>query len=71
MADEALTKCPKCGGAIERVLTTPNVAGIGRYHKRSDKDMERAGFVQYKKKGKGYYEKQFGGQGPQTLGRGL
>ncbi|MCY3021920.1 MAG: zinc ribbon domain-containing protein [Planctomycetota bacterium] len=70
MTDEALTKCPKCGGAIERVLTPPAVTGTKRYKKHSAKDMERAGFLQYKKVGKGYYEKQFGTQGPRTLGSG-
>jgi len=67
MTDTPLVTCPTCGGAIERILTTPAITGTKRYRKRSAKDMERAGFVQYKKMGKGYYEKQFGKEGPRTL----
>ena len=67
MADEPLTKCPTCGGAVERLIVTPSVTGTKHYKKHSGKDMERAGFVQYKRKGKGYYEKQFGREGPQIL----
>ena len=71
MADNALTQCPTCGGAVERVITPINISGHNRYNKkRSNKDLERAGFTQYKKKGKGYYEKQFGTGGPQTIRRG-
>lgn len=66
MSDESLAKCPQCGGAIERVLTTPSVTGTKRYKKHSAAQMANAGFTQYKRKGKGYYEKQFG-QGPPTL----
>lgn len=68
MSDDSLTKCPKCGGAVERVITPPNLNGVGfMSRKPSAKRMEQAGFVQYKRQGKGYYEKQFGKQGPSTL----
>ncbi len=67
MSDESLTQCPKCGEAIERMITLPNLNGAGKYKKPSDERMAKAGFVQYKRKGKGYYEKSFGSQGPQTL----
>lgn len=71
MADDALTQCPKCGGAIERVIMPINISGHNRYNKkRSDKDKANMGFTQYKKMGKGYYEKQFGSGGPQTIRRG-
>jgi len=66
MAAEPLTQCPQCGGAIERLLTTPSVTGTKRYKKHSPRQMAAAGFTQYKRKGHGYYEKQFG-QGPRTL----
>jgi putative FmdB family regulatory protein len=70
MSDAALTACPTCGGEVERVLQPINISGHNRYNKkRSNADMERAGFTQYKKKGKGYYEKQFGKGGPQTIRR--
>ena len=67
MSDESLTKCPSCGGAVERVIMAPNLNGVGFMAKKpSTKRMEQAGFTQYKRHGKGYYEKQFG-QGPSAL----
>jgi len=67
MSDEALTKCPKCGGEIERIITPPMLNGVGWMGRKPSPDrMAKAGFTQYKKHGKGYYEKQFG-QGPSTL----
>jgi putative FmdB family regulatory protein len=71
MSDNALTACPACGGEVERVVQPINISGHNRYNKkRSNADMERAGFTQYKKMGKGYYEKQFGKGGPQTIRKG-
>jgi len=66
MADDALTTCPKCGGEIERVIMPPNLNGAGKVKTPSDAQLSRSGFTQYKKKGKGYYEKSFGA-GPSTL----
>ena len=67
MSDDALKACPKCGGAVERVITAPNLNGVGLMARKPTADrMAKAGFTQYKKHGKGYYEKQFG-QGPSTL----
>ena len=66
MSDEALTKCPKCGEAVERIIMAPNVNGAGAVKKPTDSRMSKAGFTQYKRKGKGYYEKSFG-QGPSAL----
>jgi putative FmdB family regulatory protein len=71
MSEDALSVCPTCGGAIERVIQPVNFSGHSRYNKkRSNKDLANLGFTQYKKKGKGYYEKQFGSGGPQTIRRG-
>lgn len=66
MSDEALTKCPTCGGKIERVIMAPNLNGAGAMKKPTNDRMAKAGFTQYKRKGKGYYEKSFG-QGPSDL----
>ena len=66
MAEDALTACPTCGAPIERVISAPNVNGAGRVQKPSDAQLARAGFTQYKKSGKGYYEKTFGA-GPSSL----
>jgi len=66
MSEEALAKCPKCGGAIERLLTTPSVTGAKHYKKHSPRQIAEAGFTKYKRMGHGYYEKEFG-KGPQSL----
>ncbi len=66
MVEDALTACPTCGKPIERVVTAPNLNGAGRVHKPSDAQLARSGFTQYKKQGKGHYEKTFG-SGPSTL----
>ena len=66
MKDEPLTHCPKCGGEIERVIQPVNFGNIGRIRKPGDDRLARAGFTQYKRQGKGHYEKTFGG-GPEAL----
>ena len=66
MSEDALTKCPKCGKEIQRIIMAPNLNGAGAMKKPSDDRLAKAGFTQYKKKGKGYYEKTFGG-GPSSL----
>ena len=66
MVEDALSTCPKCGKAIERIVTAPNLNGVGRVQKPSDAQLARSGFTQYKKQGKGHYEKTFG-SGPSTL----
>ena len=66
MVEDSLTHCPTCGRAIERIVSAPNLNGVGRVHKPSDAQLARSGFTQYKKAGKGHYEKTFG-TGPSTL----
>jgi putative FmdB family regulatory protein len=66
MADEALAKCPVCGLPVVRMITAPNLNNAGKITKPSDRQLEQTGFTQYKRKGKGYYEKSFG-SGPSTL----
>ena len=66
MVEDALTKCPECGRAVERVVSAPMLNGVGRVQKPSDAQLARSGFTQYKKAGKGHYEKTFG-TGPSTL----
>ena len=67
MSDEPLSACPSCGGAIERIILPPNLNGVGFMgRKPSNERMAQAGFTQYKRSGKGYYEKQFG-KGPDAL----
>jgi putative FmdB family regulatory protein len=66
MSDDPLQRCPKCGKDVERQITAPNLSGVGPIQKPSDSRMSKAGFTQYKRVGKGCYEKSFG-QGPPTL----
>ncbi len=68
MSEDALTACPECGAPIERRIQAPNLGNIGNKLKGpSSSDIEKAGFTQYKRAGKGQYEKSFG-SGPSTLG---
>jgi putative FmdB family regulatory protein len=67
MSDNALAVCPKCGEVIERVILAPLLNGVGKMATSPSKSrMAAGGFTQYKRHGKGYYEKQFG-QGPSSL----
>ena len=61
--EQPLTVCPKCEGPVTKLISKPakpqkNILTSGNI---ADK-----GFVQYKKSGKGYYEKT-AGKGPDTL----
>ena len=52
----ALKTCPRCGGKIERLLSTPSV---GRSESGLHDRAKNAGFTTYKKTGKGEYEKKY------------
>jgi len=64
ISDPDLVVCPECGATVERVLSAPNLA-------RSDTSLdpanvEKHGFTQYRKSGKGVYEKT-AGKGPNVI----
>lgn len=64
ITDAALEQCPKCNADVTRQISAPNV-------QKGDSDLspsniEKHGFTQYKKVGKGEYEKT-AGKGPRTL----
>jgi putative FmdB family regulatory protein len=64
ISDPDLTACPECGAAVERVLSAPNLT-------KSDTSLdpanvEKHGFTQYRKSGKGVYEKT-AGKGPNVI----
>lgn len=65
LADETLSVCPSCGQPVRRVISPPNVVG-GTAHKLKESNIEKAGFTQYKKIGKGVYEKT-AGKGPGVI----
>ncbi len=71
MADEPLTKHPRTGAPVRRVLQAPFIGGqwSDSAMKRSvtnDNKLERLGFTKYVKSGDGTYEKTLG-SGPSKL----
>ena len=66
IADPLITECPQCHSPVKRIISAPNVRG-GDKHLLKESTIEKAGFTQYRKVGKGKYEKTVGKQGPETL----
>jgi predicted nucleic acid-binding Zn ribbon protein len=70
MNDKPLTHHPETGQPVRRLLGLPNVAGkmseSGMKASLSSSNLERLGFTQYKKSGKGTYEKT-AGKGPDVI----
>ena len=65
VSEPRFTHCPACGGAIRRVLSaTPAVAG--QTHVLREGHIAKHGFTQYRRLGKGNYEKT-AGKGPPTI----
>lgn len=65
--DEApLTHCPACGQPVRRVLGAPAVI-VGQGHVLKERNIARQGFSQYRRVGKGQYEK-IAGEGPDSFG---
>ncbi|MBS0558250.1 MAG: zinc ribbon domain-containing protein [Proteobacteria bacterium] len=65
LSEAALTKCPECGAAVQRVISAPNVA-IGHAGLLKESHAEKHGFTQYRRAGKGVYEKAYG-KGPKFI----
>lgn len=65
LSDSPLQACPQCGSPIARRLSAPNVA-MGGAHLLKEDRVGKAGFTQYKRIGKGTYEKT-AGKGPQHI----
>lgn len=63
--DEPMKQCPYCGQAVRRLISPPNLAGQNS-RAPSTSDVEKAGFTQYRKIGKGVYEKS-AGKGPNII----
>ncbi len=59
---DPLSECPKCAAPISKQLSAPALA-MGGAHLQKEKKIGDAGFTQYKKIGKGVYEKT-AGKGP-------
>lgn len=65
LRDEPLAQCPHCGAAVKRVISAPSVA-VGGAHLLKETHAEKRGFTQYRRAGKGVYEKAFG-KGPKYI----
>jgi putative FmdB family regulatory protein len=60
----AINQCPECGAPVERKISAPNLGGSGP--SLNTNNIEKHGFTQYKKSGKGVYEKT-AGKGPDVI----
>ena len=71
MKDGALTKHPKTGEPVRRVMQPPIIAGkwsgLSKSGMMSNKNLERLGFTKYERKGKGYMERVAGKKGPREI----
>ena len=65
MSEDALTHCPKCGGAVKRVISAPSFA-MGNAHTLKESNAAKHGFTQYRRAGNGVYEKT-AGKGPKFI----
>lgn len=54
--DKPLTKCPKCGGGVRRVITPVNI-GKAQKSLLSDKNLKDHGFQRFVKEEPGRYRK--------------
>lgn len=66
LSDPPLAECPACGAPLERVISAPQVIA-GQAHVLREGHLAKHGFTQYRKVGKGKYEKT-AGKGPAKLG---
>jgi len=66
ISDARLEVCPECQSPVRRVLSAPNLTRSSP--SLDPKNIEKHGFTQYRKSGKGTYEKT-AGSGPRTITR--
>jgi len=64
LSEPVLQECPKCNAPVERKISAPNIGGSGPSLETSN--IEKHGFTQYKRAGKGVYEKT-AGKGPKVI----
>lgn len=62
--DRRLDRCPQCDAAVTRVISAAAIAKPGPALDQSN--LEKHGFTQYKRSGKGVYEKT-AGKGPDVI----
>ena len=66
MADAKLTACPTCAQPCERRISA---VALGGKWSTSEAAVKKSGLTQYKKAGKGVYERTVGSEGPEHLFR--
>ncbi len=69
ISDPAFTHCTYCGAPIKKIIRSINLQGKTTGSSAttlSEKNIAKNGFTQYKKVGKGQYEKT-AGKGPDTI----
>ena len=64
ISEPTVLVCPQCGVAVVRVISAPNLAKSGP--SLDPANVEKHGFTQYRKAGKGVYEKT-AGKGPNVI----
>ncbi len=64
ISERRLLTCPQCGVAVERVISAPNLTKSSP--SLDTANLEKHGFTQYRKSGKGVYEKT-AGKGPKII----
>jgi len=64
ISDAELTQCPHCKAPVVRKISAPNIGGSGPALDAAN--IENHGFTQYKRAGKGVYEKT-AGKGPKVI----
>lgn len=65
LSDPPLTACPDCGAPLERIIAASSVVA-GQSQRLHESHLAKHGFTQYKRIGKGQYEKTVG-KGPNTI----
>lgn len=65
LSDPVITACPACEAPVRKLISSPNVV-CGKAHMLRESSIEKAGFTQYRKIGKGVYEKT-AGKGPGVI----
>jgi putative FmdB family regulatory protein len=66
LSEPELDRCPKCDAPVIRKISAPNLGGSGP--SLDSANIEKHGFTQYKKAGKGVYEKT-AGKGPDVINK--
>ncbi|MCX7552702.1 hypothetical protein OS175_02325 [Marinicella sp. S1101] len=69
LSDKKLTHCTYCGYPVKKIIRSVNLQGSitgSSQSTLSQKNIEKQGFTQYRKVGKGKYEKS-AGKGPDTI----